>query len=306
MKKSAISLLICVIMILSLCQSVFAADISAITTEYPDIHITANVPSGTKVDSSSIKATLDGKPLKVESAEAEDVSTEWIVLIDTSISSNTYFQAEKDSVIAILKSLGDDDTMKLYYFQEKTFKVLDGTESKEEAEKKIRAIKCNGQDTVFYDAIGTMVDAAEKSKADKKVCIIFSDGVDTLSNSSRESAVEKMKKSKTPIYGYYADSLDKKTSDAFNSFLKNSGGKAESFTPSSAVKQLTDKSSEKTVEINLKAEEPVEANDKAVLSIDMGNGKPIKKEFKSQQWEPQSETETQTAETESTSDKETE
>ena len=265
--------------------SVFAAEISDIKVDMPNITATVSGADIDALDSSKVKAVLDGKELKVSSAESNGGSTEWIVLIDTSKSTKTYFEAEKNAVLSIYKSLKNGDKLSLYTFDTGFVTVLNGSESKEEAEKKIKAIECNGQDTVFYEATDKLLAKVSESKADNVIPVIFSDGVDTISkNTDQKKVAENLKKSSVPVYGFYADSLKKETADKFNALLKNSKGGAKAFGEKNAASLLAAKAPSNPVVISAVASSDIEAKEDAELVIDLGNGKAISKKTKVDAW----------------------
>ncbi len=287
MKARVLSVFVSILLVLSFASTAFAAEIADVKTDFPEISATVKLGKNEKIDSSAVKATLDGQELKVEKAESPDGSAEWIILIDTSMSTKTYFDAEKEAIVSIINSLGEKDSLKLYSFQENITPVLKGSESKEDAVKKVNALKCNGQDTKFYDAVLTQMKDVAASKADKVIPIIISDGKNTINNDSKDKAVKELKASKVPVNGFYADSLDKNTASEFNSFLKASGGSAASFSPENVKSKLGEKAKNNTSVIKLSTDDAVKANENAVLSIDLGDGKPITKKIAVKDWQPE-------------------
>ncbi len=279
MKKSLSALIFSVIMIFSLVTTpVFAASIKEVKTELSGITAEVKAPAGTfeNLDKSTIKATLDGVELSTDNAKLGNSSTEWIIMLDTSLSlSADHFTAEKSAIKAVYNSLGEDDKLSLYTFDTKTKEVLSGDESKEDAVKKIDAIKANGQDTAFYDAAVALANAAKSSNADSCVAIIYTDGVETLNKSDKSKAVEALKSSNIPVYGLYPDVTTAADSKELNSILSQSGGGAEAFTVKNASEKLKAYSSkaDEIIELTFTAASDIEANEKATLSIDLGDGK---------------------------------
>ena len=259
---------------------VFASSVKDVKTELPVITAEVKAPAGTfeNLDKSAIKATVDGAELSTDDAKLESSSTEWIVMLDTSLSlSAEHFTAEKSAIKAVYNSLGEYDKLTLYTFDTKTTKILSGDESKEDAIKKIDAIKASGQDTAFYDAAVALAKAAKDSNADSCVAIIYTDGVETLNKSDKSKAVEALKSSNIPVYGLYPDVTAAADSKELNSILSQSGGGAEAFTVKNASDKLKAYSSkaDETIELTFTATSDIAANDKAVLSIDLGDGKAI-------------------------------
>lgn len=280
MKKSITAIVLSIVMMLTFAISpAFAATVSNVKTDLPAVTADVKVPAGTfdSLDKSAVKATLDGQALDTGDITAESASTEWIIMVDTTLSlDSASFNAEKAAIKNLRNNLGEKDSLSLYTFETKTTKILDGSESKEDAIKKIDAVKANGQDTAFYAAVSTLCDAAAKSKADSVVAIIYTDGVETL-NSDKAAAVKALEKSGVPIYGLCPDSISKDKVDALDSLLKKSGGDAKAFADNKADDVLSSyrsKASE-TLTLNFTATGDIAANENAQLAIDLGDGNPI-------------------------------
>ncbi len=287
MMKKLAAIALCAIIMLTANIFVFAAEISDVKTDMPSIDIKVSAPAGAydNIDAGKVKATLDGQELKVSSAEVKGGTNEWIVLIDTSKSTKSYFEAEKNAVLSVYKSLGKNDKLSLYTFDTGIKKVLDGTEKPEDAEKKIKALTCEGQDTVFYESVDKLLEEAKKSKNDNVIPVIFSDGVDTLSKSTNKKAItEKLAKEKIPVFGLYNDSLKAETANAFKDLLKKSGGNAEAFGTKNATEMLSKKNAANEIIISAVAASDIKANDNAVLSVDLGDGKAITQKTKVEAW----------------------
>ena len=260
MKKLS-ALLICFVMLACMAVPAYAASISNVKTNLPDISAEVKIPadSAEKLSGDSVKATLDGKELKTGDIEKKSASSEWIIMLDTSLSlSAEHFAAEKSAIKALYNKLGEKDTLSLYTFDSEVKQILSGKESKEDAVKKIDAVKANGQDTAFYAALTNLAGKAKASKADRVVPVIYTDGVETLKKGDREKTVEALKSSGVAIYGLYPDVTAKADVEALNAILKESGGKAESFSVKNASDKLIAKKdkAEETVVINFKADGP--------------------------------------------------
>ena len=281
---------------------VFASSVKEVKAELPVITAKVKAPAGTfeNLDKSAIKATLDGVELSTDDAKLENSSTEWIIMLDTSLSlSADHFTAEKSAIKAVYNSLGENDKLSLYTFDTKTKEILSGDESKDDAVKKIDAIKASGQDTAFYDAAVALANAAKSSDADSCVAIIYTDGVETLNKSDKSKAVEALKSSSIPVYGLYPDVTAAADSKELNSILSQSGGGAEAFTVKNASDKLKAYSSksDETIELTFTAASNIEANEKAVLSIDLGDGKAITYNTAVESYSVENQTTTKPAET---------
>ncbi len=287
MMKKLAAIALCIVLMLSANIFALAAEISDVKADLPSIDIKVSAPAGAydNIDAGKVKATLDGQELKVSSAEVKGGTNEWIVLIDTSKSTKSYFEAEKNAVLSVYKSLGKNDKLSLYTFDTGMKKVLDGSEKPEDAEKKIKALTCEGQDTVFYESVDKLLEEAKKSKNDNVIPVIFSDGVDTLSKSTDKKAItEKLAKEKIPVFGLYNDSLKAETANAFKDLLKKSGGNAEAFGTKNATEMLSKKNAANEIIISAVAASDIKANDNAVLSVDLGDGKAITQKTKVEAW----------------------
>lgn len=267
----------------------FAAEIKDIKTDANKITAEVALSDKDKIDKDSVSATIDGKPLNIDGVEVKEEAAEYIVLIDTSLSlSNAHFEAEKSAVKALRKSIGKNDKLSLYTFDTKTVKILDGSESAEDADKKVSALKASGQDTAFYGAMKELASKAKSSGSGKVIPVVFTDGVETLNKSGRADAVKSIKDSKVAITALYPDVTSEKDVSSLKDFMKECGGKSASFN----VKNASDKLSEtgksagaKTASIVMAATDTIAANDKAVLSIDLGDGKAITKETPVKAWQ---------------------
>ena len=280
----------------------FAAEIKDIKTDANKITAEVALSDKDKIDKDSVSATIDGKPLNIDGVEVKEEAAEYIVLIDTSLSlSNAHFEAEKSAVKALRNSIGKNDKLSLYTFDTKTVKILDGSESSEDADKKISALKASGQDTAFYGAMKELASKAKSSGSGKVIPVVFTDGVETLNKSGRSDAVKSIKDSKVAITALYPDVTSEKDVSSLKDFMKECGGKSASFN----VKNASDKLSEtvksagaKTASIVMASTDTIAANDKAIISIDLGDGKAITKETPVKAWQAETAEATET-ETES-------
>ncbi len=312
MRKKLSVVLLTVVLALTLCApQAFASKITSVKTQGNEITAEISVDDSGSVSKDKITATLDGAPLEMKSLDVKSGSTEYIVMIDTSLSlSAEHFESQKKAVTDLYKSLGKNDSMVLYTFDKSTSKILDGSEKSEDALKKISAIKAAGQDTAFYEAMITLADASSASKADSVVPIVFTDGVETLDKGAESKAEKALKELGIPVYGMYPSVEKKADSDALNELLKLSGGKAVSFTPDNVSDKLSDYTESGSADkatVVFSAPGEIAENENAALSIDLGDGKPVTKKIAVKAWSPENtETEAQTEETETQSETETE
>ena len=295
MKKYVVSILIALSLILCMCIPTFAATIENVEINFPEIKAEIEDESGT-FDASGITAKLGDKELTLGNSDIKSQNVEWIIFVDTSKSiSDKHFEAQKKAIASIYESLGENDKFQLYTFDETVVKVLDGSESKEDAVKKINAIKCEGQDTQFYDVLDKMTALAKESEADLVKPVIYTDGVDTISKITKEEITKELEEGSTPIYGYYASAVDSNKSKELNSLLKKSGGEAKSFTVENAANTLSNTKSNR-IAVTFIVDGEVAASDNAVFSIDLGDGNAIEKEVKVEEYIPETSAEAETSE----------
>lgn len=293
--KKFITFLTAIVLIISVvCMPAFAVNITLVDlTNLPVISTKLSAEPGTydNFDESKVVAYLDDQELVNGVIEKQNESIEWILMIDTSKSvSEEYFQAEINAVIAVLEGLRDSDTLKLYTFEESTSMVLNGKETKEDAESRIKQIVCDGQDTRFYYAIDKLVTMAEGSKSSVCVPVIFSDGVETIKPEDRSKTIESLKYANAPVYGYYPDLLEKMNGGkekikSFKEIIKATGGETKSFNIKNASKTLASFNSNDTWSLTFTSTKEIPQGDHT-LSIDMGDGNKIEKVVQfDQAWE---------------------
>ncbi len=300
-KRFIAAVLSLIIASLAIVTPAYASEITGFKADGNKITAEIAVDNGTKIDKSKVSAALDGKSLATDSVEVAGGSTEYIVMIDTSLSlSNAHFEAQKKAVTSLYNSLGEKDNLILYTFDKSSSKILDGTEKKEDALKKISALKASGQDTAFYDAMVKLTEEAKASKADNVVPIVFSDGVETLDKSAKAKAEKALSECPVSVYGMYPSVEAEKDSAALNDLLKKSGGSATAFKPDNVESKLetyADKKAADKATFIFTASGDIAANDAAKLSVDLGDGKPVTAEGKVSEWKAETpETEKSTEE----------
>lgn len=284
--KKFITLLTAIVMVISVvCVPVAAVNITLVDlTSLPVISTKLSAEPGTydNFDESKVVAYLDGNKLVNGVIEKQNESIEWILMIDTSKSvSEEYFKAEINAVISVLEGLRDSDTLRLYTFEESTRMILNGKETKEDAQSRIKQIVCEGQDTRFYYAIDKLVSFAEGSKSSVCVPVIFSDGVETIKPEDRSKTIESLKYANAPVYGYYPDLLEKMDGGkekiaSFKEIIKATGGETKSFNIKNASKTLASFNSNDTWSLTFTSTKEIPKGDHT-LSIDMGDGNKIEK-----------------------------
>ncbi len=288
MKKTIICILSIILALTAFTGPAYAANITGIEQEMPEISVKITAPPGTydNAKAAGIKATLNGEDLVPEKIEKETASVEWIIMLDTSKSlSEEHFNAQKTAVVEVLKNLRDSDRLLLYTFDEKVNQRLYGNENPETANKVLASIKGDGQQTAFYTAALKLAEMAELSTAAVCVPVVFSDGVETVNMDKRAATISQLKKSPVPIYGFYPNVASKEIKDSFNEVIKASGGNAKSFEKKNAASQLKSFNSDDTYQITFTATKSIPASDNAPLTIDMGDGTVLNKNIVVEEWE---------------------
>ena len=292
MKRILAAVALCLSLCLLLSVTSFAAEISKVNPDLPNIEVELNGVTQ-KIDPAKVTATLDGQPLTVAKAGNNSGSTEWIVMLDTSQSvRQAYFNATKKALKSLYDAKGENETIKLYYFDSEIKQVLNGSESKDEAFKKIDGIAYVGQETVFYDTLGKLSELCKESKADTVIPVIFTDGVDTKSASSKEDGQKALAAMPDTFRAFYPDNLSAKDKSNFTELMKNAKGKTVAYGTDNIDKKFDDIKKKVTgsAALTLTADGPVTANEKAALSIDLGDGKPITAAASVPDWAPEPET----------------
>ncbi len=286
--KKTLTLLLSIIIALGVAVPAFAANITGVDENLPELDVKVAAPPGTydKTKASQITGTLNGQNLITTDFRKETASIEWIIMIDTSKSlSEEHFKAQKDAVLEVLKNLRDSDRLVLYTFDDSVKQKLYGNESPAAAKKSLDNIDCNGQDTAFYAAAVKLASLAEKCDAAVCVPVIFSDGVETVKKGDRAKTITALKQSPVPIYGFYPNVANDSIKKSFNEVITASGGSTKSFNKKNAASQLASFNSDDTYSIVFAATNSIEASKNAKLEIDMGDGKKITKEIVVDAWE---------------------
>jgi len=182
-----------------------------------------------------ISATLDGKPLTLDSVSHYTEGTLFMFLADISGSIRADQNAAMKTALKNFHAeLGPNDRMALAAFGNEVTVMLSGSETNEEANAIIDTLSGNDQTTHFYDAISVARAIAENKVSglpDRCVVFVISDGLDDTEgggHTSREVA-ELLKQSGLPLWalglsGGNSSPAEKAALDAFGELARNSGG----------------------------------------------------------------------------------
>ncbi|MBR5113546.1 MAG: VWA domain-containing protein, partial [Clostridia bacterium] len=130
--KRTLTLLLSIVIALGVFVPAFAANITGIDENLPELDVKVAAPPGTydKTRASQITGTLNGQSLITTDFRKETASIEWIIMIDTSKSlSEEHFKAQKDALLEVLKTLRETDRLVLYTFDDTVKQKLYGSES---------------------------------------------------------------------------------------------------------------------------------------------------------------------------------
>ncbi len=285
--KRILTAVLSLALIASLTVPSFAASITGVEENLPELDVKVSAPPGTydKLKPSQISGKLGGNELITTDFQKETASVEWIIVIDTSKSlSDEHFKAQKAAVLEVLKNLRDSDRLVLFTFDDAVRQKLYGNESLQAAKKALDNIESNGQDTAFYAAAIKLAQLAEKSEAAVCVPVIFSDGVETVKKGDRAKTLTALKQSPVPIYGFYPNVANDSIKKSFNEVIKASGGTTKSFSLKNAAQQLASFNSDDTYSITFSATKGIKGSKNAPLEIDMGDGNILTKEIVVEEW----------------------
>ena len=238
-KRILLALLTVFTLVSFLTVSSYAAEnkIRMVETNLPDV-IVEYRDSISESDIQSVK--LGDETLPVSSVQkGKDAKTLSYILIDTSTSMRqAHLDSLKPSLVNYIKKA--KGTAVLLTFGNGVQTLLKGNEKDDVIEKTIKDIKCNSNNTNFYDALNKVFDRAEKETGyDRKLVIVISDGADyEAGNSSQEEVIDRYKSHALPIYALCQDKTQKSSADGFGYIARSSGGDLVTFNPSNGANQF--------------------------------------------------------------------
>lgn len=205
------TMLVCMMFV----QTVFAAgyNISQANVSKPKVTVYYTVPEG--VQDQLAGATLAGEELVIEEDQSfaqtgEPVEYYFLLDISKSVAEDD-FRRVQDELVSFRQTLRDGDRLILYTFgDEAQTTVLDGSETPEDAEQKIRQIERASMQTYLVQAIlktveqiqqANAADAASGAAGVRRILTVASDGFDDADSTvGRYSAVATLQSAGVPVY----------------------------------------------------------------------------------------------------------
>lgn len=239
MKKRIASALVMVLVLCAVCSAALAdlperIEVEQYKIRMPeiDIYFRPVDASGAFIKNfapKEVKAVLGGKALSFSSIEHYNSGTTYYIMLDISGSmpSGT-FSAVKNSIKDFISSMSAADAAVLITFGEKVTTVLNGSESKAEAIAAIDALKAKDKITRFFDAVTTVVNAANANASNlpsRRVALLITDGKDVSDAGSTTQAEmkESLIAAGLPLYALGIGS-NKTHIDALGEFARSTGG----------------------------------------------------------------------------------
>ena len=199
----------------------------------------------TAADISSASASLGGEQLSYKGARKYDPSADKTcvyILLDVSSSvSSKYFDSFIDCVKKMLTE-ASGETFILYTFDAATTRILDGTETMEQAIEKLNGLSSGHGYTTYYDSLYLVHNAALGNAAsyDRQYVFTFSDGENEDANAKRSlgEVKEVYSDGLLPIYTMCMKTADDEQREIVGELSRTSGGQVAVFSPADAVSAL--------------------------------------------------------------------
>lgn len=205
-----------------------ALSFGRITVAMPEI--TAEI-KGSNYAKENISAKLETESLTIEEVVAygKDTSVRAYLLVDLSKSVDHSFELIKENIIKYVDGMGKDDKVDILTFgEDKVVSILDGTETKEEIKDKVRALECDENKTLFYEALARAyrTSNATISEFDREYVIAFSDGIDDQQGNTTYAEIKELYATHAlPVYAACTPKASKSAADKFGELARLSGGK---------------------------------------------------------------------------------
>ncbi|MGN1123278.1 MAG: vWA domain-containing protein, partial [Eubacterium sp.] len=146
-------------------------------------------------DFDSCSVNLSNEKLKIEKSgmyDAQEDKSLVYLLIDLSSSMNPVrFESVKKALCNFVKDMPEQDSLVLITFGESVKTVLNGEETVKERVNAISSLKCNQNQTTFYEALKKVYNDSivEDDTFDRRFAIVVSDGVDVQKGSATKKEV---------------------------------------------------------------------------------------------------------------------
>lgn len=223
-----IFLLLCMCMVLPVsAEEAQVLSFSRITVNMPDVKAELR---GADIVPTDLTARLGTEDLQIAGIEpyGKAHSMRTYILIDLSGSVWNYFQAIKDSICSYVDHMnGKDELVVLTFGETEVESILDGSETKAEIKKKINALECDENGTLFYEALNRayQLSNATVSEFDRECVIVFSDGVDVQKGGATYEETKNSYKTHTlPVYMMCTTNATQNAVDKAGRLARLSGG----------------------------------------------------------------------------------
>lgn len=232
---------------------------------------------GSGYSKDEISAALESEKLTVENVfeyNAEVNSSCAYILVDLSTSMYGSFELVKNNIISYINGLNDNDKAVLITFGEKKVTVaLTGDETREEALKTVKELKCNEDGTLFYEALSQAYRLSNGSNDsfDMEYVIAFSDGIDVQKGSSTfDEVIEMYDSHALPLYAACSYNTSKEAADKFGELARISGGSFSIIETDTEFNDFLDEINDVTI-VKLKAESNRADGKERQLSVNVGS-----------------------------------
>jgi VWFA-related protein len=166
---------------------------------------------------SNFRVFVDGKKVEIFSIETRKEPLNFILLVDTSLSTGFVRNAMWQIVISMVEQLEAGDKVSIIKFAGDPTVVADLTDDREKVHEAIKKIKFNEDGTSVYDAVRFVFEKQIPAVRGRTVLLVLTDGVDTSSRKATfASSLEWAEKGDTTIFPVYFDTQAQ--------YSKNSGG----------------------------------------------------------------------------------
>ena len=121
--------------------------------------------------------------------------------IDSSKSISKKFMASiKAAAREIVTSIGPNDTIAVYHFDDRVTKLNDFTKNTDLIVKNINSVERHGKKTLLYNSLYDSIELLNKVEQDNKKIIVFTDGKDEGSSVRDDDIIQLARTSGIPIY----------------------------------------------------------------------------------------------------------
>ena len=227
---------------------------------------------------SDVTATYGGEKLEVVSAGAFDPasdSTKAYLLIDASVSNDTYLRLVRDCAKNYVGEMSSNDAVEIVRFGTAVSFLLEGGESADEINAAVDSIESEDPGTALYSAL----DEVYKSSADsidkftRQYAIVFSDCENDIDTGITESEIyNKYSTHRLPVYACLPPNASRGSIDSIGRIARASGGDAEVINSEDAFSRFLESVNDVTI-IGMRADNNYTSSEEKLLSIKINDSK---------------------------------